>query len=198
MAVNQVNITDEIQKAGILVRINREKGLRELNRIFRSGQTPSTALDGRYQGGLVAVDIAPGLTGAFRALTDAWLPWRGKAFIAQKALGNNIFRKESRPVGRVLWPLYRGYIQDGPELFRAFEFKTYIAEGIADPGLEVLKIDYDDDGNPSLFIRQILDELVQVGEGFYLGKAHIRWWWGRWQTVAYFTLAASTPKDSAQ
>ncbi|MEW6403655.1 MAG: antibiotic biosynthesis monooxygenase [Chloroflexota bacterium] len=30
--------------------------------------------------------------------------------------------------------------------------------------------------------------LDQVKENLYLGKAHVRWWWGRWQTVAYFTL----------
>ena len=35
----------------------------------------------------------------------------------------------------------------------------------------------------------VLDELVQVSDAFYLGKAHVKWWWGKWQTVAYFTLA---------
>jgi len=30
--------------------------------------------------------------------------------------------------------------------------------------------------------------LVQIDDNLYLGKAHVRWWWGKWQTVAYFTL----------
>lgn len=25
-------------------------------------------------------------------------------------------------------------------------------------------------------------------DGIFLGKAHRHWWWGRWQTVAYFML----------
>ena len=32
------------------------------------------------------------------------------------------------------------------------------------------------------------DWLVQVGEGTYLGKAHVNWWWGRWQRVGFFSL----------
>jgi hypothetical protein len=35
----------------------------------------------------------------------------------------------------------------------------------------------------------VLDELVQVADGYYLGKAHVKWWWGLWQQVAYFTLS---------
>lgn len=34
----------------------------------------------------------------------------------------------------------------------------------------------------------LLDELAQISEHLYLGKAHVRWWWGSWQTVAFFTL----------
>ena len=188
MTVNLANIQNEVQNAGVLVRSDRKHGLAALNDLFRDGATPTPPLEGRYRGGLVAVDLAPGLTAAFRALMDVWLPWQGKAFMAQKARGNNIFTRDSMRVGRVLWPRYRGYINDGPDFFRAFEFKTYQGEGRTDPGLEVLKIDYDFDANPALFIRQILDELVQLGTGFYLGKAHLKWWWGRWQTVAYFTL----------
>ncbi|MBE7551001.1 MAG: hypothetical protein HS126_08000 [Anaerolineales bacterium] len=63
--------------------------------------------------------------------------------------------------------------------------------GLADPDRQVLKIDYDLLGNPRLSIRRILDELVQVENDFYLGKAHLKWWWGTWQLVAYFSLHAS-------
>jgi hypothetical protein len=55
----------------------------------------------------------------------------------------------------------------------------------------VLKIDYDLPENPALSIRRILDELVQVADGVYLGKAHVKWWWGAWQPVAYFSLTQS-------
>jgi hypothetical protein len=63
---------------------------------------------------------------------------------------------------------------------------------LADPDSAVLKIDYDLNGNPSLTIRRILDELVQLDRNLYLGKAHVHWWWGSWQTVAYFMLTDET------
>jgi hypothetical protein len=53
-----------------------------------------------------------------------------------------------------------------------------------------LKIDYDLKENPALTVRRVLDELVELDENLYLGKAHVRWWWGAWQTVAYFSLTA--------
>ena len=48
--------------------------------------------------------------------------------------------------------------------------------------------------NPPLdgdYIGQLvaLDELVQVDTSLYLGKAHLNWWWGKWQLVAYFSLS---------
>jgi hypothetical protein len=52
----------------------------------------------------------------------------------------------------------------------------------------VLKIDYDLNGNPLFTVRRVLDELVQIDDNLYLGKAHVRWWWGRWQMVAHFSL----------
>jgi hypothetical protein len=54
----------------------------------------------------------------------------------------------------------------------------------------VLKIDYDRPSNPGWTIRPILDELVQVADGYYLGNVHFKWWWGRWQLIAYFSLQA--------
>ena len=41
----------------------------------------------------------------------------------------------------------------------------------------------------ALTVRRVLDELVQVQEDLFLGKAHLHWWSGSWQTVAYFTVA---------
>lgn len=72
--------------------------------------------------------------------------------------------------------------------YRCFTFRTYVVTGLADPDRSVLKIDYDIDGNPFQTIRRILDELVQLDRNLYLGKAHVHWWVGGWQTVAYFLL----------
>jgi len=137
------------------------------------------------------LDIAPGLTQLVGAIVSAWLPWKGKSFDAAQSRGDNLFTRDSLLLAHVYWPLYRGYVDDGPETYRAFAFRTYLAPGLADPDRQVLKIDYDLPENPALSIRRVLDELVQVADGVYLGKAHVKWWWGKWQLVAYFSLSRS-------
>jgi hypothetical protein len=64
-----------------------------------------------------------------------------------------------------------------------------VGPGALDPDLEVLKIDYDFEANPGLLIRRILDELVQVGRGVYLGKVLFRLG-GRFHPIGFFSLEA--------
>jgi hypothetical protein len=182
--------TAKIETAQTLLKQDRRNGLAQLNDLFRAGTPPDPPLDGRYTGGLVALDVAPGLTQLIEAIVSAWLPWQGKTFNAVQAWGDNIFTRDSLALAHIYWPLYRGYVDDSPQTYRAFAFRTYLAPGLADPDRQVLKIDYDLPGNPRLSIRRVLDELVQVADGFYLGKAHLKWWWGTWQVVAYFSLHA--------
>jgi len=161
-----------------------------LNGIFREGVPPSPPLNGRYAGELIALDIAPGLTQLASAIARAWMPWQGKTFDPGNSMGDNIFQRSSYLAAHVLWPFYRGYVDDGPDTYRAFAFRTYISPGHEDADKETLKIDYNLPANPALSVRRVLDELVQIGDGYYLGKAHMKWWWGRWQRVAYFALSA--------
>mgnify|MGYP006174464395 FL=1 len=56
-----------------------------------------------------------------------------------------------------------------------------------DPGLQVLKIDYDSDANPTFMIRRILDELVQLDDGLYLGKILFRTK-RAWHPIGFFSL----------
>ena len=160
----------------------------ELNDLFRNGKIPEPMLNGRYAGELVAIEIAPGLTQFFQWLLSRWLPWLGKTFDAAHHSGDNIFTKDSYPLARVFNPFYRGFVNDRPDTYRCFNFRTYVAPGLIDTDRQVLKIDYNLKENPSLTVRRVLDELVQVDDNLYLGKAHVRWWFGGWQTVAYFTL----------
>jgi hypothetical protein len=119
------------------------------------------------------------------------MPWLGKSFNVTRQSGDNIFTQDSYPLLRFFNPFYGGVMPDEPCTYRAFTFRTYTAPGLADPDRIVLKIDYNLNGNPPLTIRRVLDELVQISEQLYLGKAHVHWWWGRWQTVAYFSLSPS-------
>jgi hypothetical protein len=173
-----------------MMRLDRARGWAVLNEIFREGTPPRPPLDGRYAGELVALDLKPGLTQFFSSAAALWLPWKGKRFDAAQACGDNLFSRGSLPLARIFFPGYRGCVSDKPGSYRAFEFRTSIGTGRSDPDRQVLRLDYNLDGNPRLSVRRVLDELVQVADGYYLGKAHLQWWWGEWQTVAYFTLAA--------
>lgn len=177
-----------LNAAQALARTNRAQGFAALNDMFRAATAPNRPLQGRYTGELIALDIAPGLTQVFQGLLKLWMPWRGKTFDASQQRGENIFTKDSYLLARLFNPLYPGFADDGPKTYRGFAFQTYTAPGLFDQDRTVLKIDYDLKENPSLTVRRVLDELVELDQGLYLGKAHVRWWWGTWQTVAYFSL----------
>jgi hypothetical protein len=166
-----------------------DDGLNLLNEIFGAAQPPQNTIIGRLDGDLVALDIAPGVTQLLSRLTSNWLPWKGKTFDPTTQRGDNIFTRDSITLARIFNPFYRGFTDDGQDTYRAFAFRTYLGPGREDPDLTVMKIDYDLGENPNLTIRRVLDELVQIGEGTYLGKAHVKWWSGRWQRVAFFMLS---------
>ena len=167
---------------------DRAAGLAALDDIFRCGSVPRP--DGRHRGELVALDVAPGLTPLLDWLTARWLPWQGKIFDRAAARGENVFTRDSYVPARVLWPLYRHYSDDGPATYRAFQFRTSVGPSRADSEHDVLRLDYDLPANPRLTVavRRVLDELVEVADGYYLGRAYVHWYWGAWSPVAYFAL----------
>jgi hypothetical protein len=182
---------DLLRAARDLVRVNRVQGLAALNDLFRAGSVPDPAPTGRYAGELIGLDLAPGLTPFFQWLFTTWMPWLGKTFDSSNQRGDNFFTEDSYILARLFNPLYRGFISGQPGTYRGFAFRTYTAPGLFDPDRTVLKIDYNLKENPALTVRRVLDELVQLDDHLYLGKAHVRWWLspaGRWQTVAFFTL----------
>ena len=188
---NVSSALSELQTAQELVARHRAQGWAALNGLFRRGTAPKPPLNGHYAGKLIAIDIAPGLTQLFEWLFNAWMPWLGKTFDLAQQSGDNIFTQDSYILARFFNPFYRGFVKDKPGTYRGFAFRTYLAPGLFDADRSVLKIDYDLKENPPLTVRRVLDELVQLSDGLYLGKAHVRWWWSpadSWQTVAYFTL----------
>ena len=187
---------DPVGAAKELTRHDRKSGLAELNRMFRSGTLPEPPPDGPYAGELVAVDIAPGLSQLVGWLAARWMPWKGKYLIQAQSRGDNIFARGSRLLMRLLFPFYRGMSDFEPDSFRAFVFETSIDTGMADKDRQVFRIDYDRPDNPALSIRRIVDEIVQVGDGLYLGKIHFRWWWGTWQMIGYFALRQRAGEQS--
>jgi hypothetical protein len=179
---------DQIRAAQKLVKQDRRRGLAALNDIFRAGRPPEPPLDGPYDGELLAVDIAPGVNQFADWVTSFFMPWKGKQLSAADSRGDNLFGRKSRLFFRLNFPFYWGVCEDRPDTFRAFVFKTSIATGKEDPDRQVFRIDYDSPDNPAFNIRRIIDEVVQVGEGLYLGKIHFKWWWGSWKMIGYFML----------
>jgi hypothetical protein len=115
---------------------------------FRSEQSPSQAL---FRQGAIPRPLPDGdYKGSVAAYSGDWI---GKTFDARRAMGKNLFRSAN-----------------GVE--QRYPFKTLVGPGLADP-VQVLKIDYDIQDNPA-WLRGILDEIVQVGPGHYLGRIHLR------------------------
>lgn len=91
-------------------------------------------------------------------------PWLGKKFDAKNGKGINVFEKEE-----------------------AFTFKLSKGKGVADPELEVIKIDYSVNEKP-WWLRFILDEAVEIKPGHLLGKIHLTIIPGFPFTIGYFEL----------
>jgi hypothetical protein len=180
--------TDSIGRAQLLLRERRAEGLDALNRLFRTGKVPDPPPDGPYKGQLIAVDIAPLVTQLVEWLTSFMMPWKGKFLVAAERRGDNIFAQSWRAAFALLFPFYRGNRDYASDRFRAFVFETSVAPGKVDVDRRVFRIDYDRPDNPGLTIRRIVDEVVEVRDGVYLGKIHFKWWWGTWQMIGYFAL----------
>jgi len=183
-----VGESDSIRAAEQLLRTRRKDGLAALGALFRAGTVPSPPPDGPYHGELVALDIAPIVTQLVEWLTSFLMPWKGKFLIAAESRGDNIFSAKWRTVLGLMFPFYQGNRDYGNDAFRAFVFDTSIAQGKVDTDRQVFRIDYDRPDNPAQSIRRIVDEIVEVRDGVYLGKVHFRWWWGTWQMIGYFAL----------
>jgi hypothetical protein len=184
------NVHAAVAEATVRFPRERAAAIAQLNEIFSHGVPPRPALDGRYQGALLTTSVSPFIDSLTRAVTSRWLTWKGKVFDAAAQTGDNMFTNDGLWVSRLVFPGYQGTHPDGPGRSRALQFRTYLGPGKDDPGLEVLKLDYNLETNPGFIVRDVLDELVQVDTGFYLGKAHL-FWRNRWRCAAYFTLQQS-------
>ena len=154
--------------------------------MFRSGRAPDPLPEGMLRGALVTTSVWGPADSFVRRVARMWMPWLGKSFDPAALQGVNVLTISARGPMRVLWPSYEPEKETGSQL-EAFPFRNRIAPGELDPGVDVLKIDYNFEANPQLIIRRILDELVEVDEGFYLGKILFRRK-GAWVPIGFFTL----------
>jgi hypothetical protein len=156
--------------------------------MFRAGTVPDPLPDGFRLGRLVATSTWGPLDAFFGWLGELYMPWQGKTFDARASTGTNRFDRSVAVPMRLLWPTYAP-VHDAEGRVQAFEFRNRVGPGALDPDLEVLKIDYDFDANPAFIVRRVLDEVVQVDEGVYLGKVLFRLG-RRFHQIGFFSLEA--------
>jgi hypothetical protein len=146
---------------------DRAGALEELQAMFLCGRPAN--VDGQTEGILVTWTMQPLADRVIGQITGAWMPWLGKKFDPAHQRGVNTLTNSARWPAKLLWPTYR--TQPAPLGRSAFEFETYVEPGRLDPSVDVLVIDYARvKRNPSLLIRQIRDELVEIVPGANLGK----------------------------
>ena len=164
----------------------RDRAIAELDELFRSGRAPDPLPDGMLAGRLVTMSLWGPSDRFVQRVARMWMPWLGKSFDPTRMEGVNVLTKNARGPLRALWPSYVPE-RELADRIEAFPFRTRIAPGELDPGVDVLKIDYDFEANPGFLIRRILDELVELDDGFCLGKILFRRQ-GAWLPIGFFSL----------
>jgi hypothetical protein len=187
----------QIRLAGMRAGRSRNEALDSLNRTFRLASVPDPSPDGLYHGVLVTTTTFAVTDPLFRTLSSLWMPWLGKRFDAERGTGDNMLLPSTRLPAKLFWPSYR-FRDMGEGRYAAFRFRSYVGAGKLDRDRQVLKIDYDSDDNPTLLIRNIMDELVQVVPNVYLGKVLMSH--GKpsplgGRLVGYFALRPAAPAE---
>jgi hypothetical protein len=173
------------QRLGRKAADDREGAAAELADLFGCGQ-PSQGLEGPTDGILVAPLIHPVADAIARRITALWMPWMGKSFFLGDQRGENRLTGATRWAARLIWPRYATRPARDGRL--AFDFETRIERGEAEPDVDVLVIDYAPiEQNPSLIIRSIRDELVEIVPGTHLGRILYRRENG-YTNIGYFAL----------
>lgn len=164
--------------------VARERALAELDELFRTGAAPEPPPAGFLTGRALASTIWGPLDALGRRLASVYMPWLGKSFATGK--GVNVLTKAGVAPMKLIWPSYTPVREYGDRV-EAFRFTTRLAPGALDAQTTVLKIDYALDENPAFIIRRVLDELVKLDDGLYLGKVLYRMS-GRFRRIGFFTL----------
>ena len=132
-------------------------------KLFASGTIPNPLPDGLYNG----------------SVSGHTFSWLGKKFFATTSRGINIFT----PLDIKL----SNGVNQNSTTTEKYPFKTSLGKGLRDKTLDVFQIDYNIPANP-FWLRPILDEIVEITPGHYLGKLQARFIPGFPFTLSYFEL----------
>jgi len=156
---------------------------------LRSAPPSSDALDGFLRGRLLATTVGPVLDAYGRFSTGIWMPWKGKVVDHASSTGRNVFTNGWTNSMSIVWPGYDDTRPFDADHFTTFAFQTWEGPSVVDPRVPVFKIDYDHPESPRFLIRSVLDELIEIEPGLYLGQALLRWR-GEWRRAAWFELSS--------
>lgn len=168
---------------------NRAEVLHRMDALFACGIAPDPPPSGFKSGRLLATSTWAPWDAVVMGIAQLWMPWLGKTFAATTGTGLNRFSPTTAT--RVwLWAMFPTHRSEQalPDRIEAFPFRTRVAPGELDPRVDVLKIAYDFEANPAP-IRHVLDELVQIAPGRYLGKVLFRVR-DRYYRIGFFSLQA--------
>lgn len=119
-----------------------------------------------FLGGKVPQELPDGFyKGTVGALKTSW---QGKRFDRVQTTGINVFQGTAS--------------QD-----EKYPFRINVGAGIQDKNLQVIKIDYSGNKDP-WWLKYILDEIVEVSPGTFLGKVHVTIMPGVPLSLGYFRL----------
>lgn len=140
--------------------------------IYRNHLTQNDDRNLQFVSGKLPENISPdsiGINGVLKgSVNDFQTNWIGKKFDSKTQTGINRF-------------------QDKDNVSERFPFKTYFGKDASTGKVDVLKIDYNIPENP-FWLRFILDEIVEVEDGKYLGKVYINLIPGFPLAIGYFNL----------
>jgi hypothetical protein len=167
-------------------RLARAGEVERLDELFVQGRAPDPAPDGFLAGRWLVISCSGVLDLFERGLAGIHMPWLGKSFAPATSTGVNVLTRPSRIPLALLGPAHDPRRGGSSGRVEAFPFRTRVGDSACDPGVRVLEIDYDRDPNPP-WARRVLDELVELDAGLYLGKMLVR---GRegFRPVGYFAL----------
>lgn len=154
-----------------------------LQLLFEKGSPPKN-LNGFYKGKLELFIPINTIERIGALLLMFWLPWYGKNFYYKYNKGDNVIPQYMSLFIRSRFGK-RTLFKKETKGMHVFPFKTHITKALRDR-LSVLQLDYNLPENPPK-VRQIIDELVEIDNHTYLGKAYIKTG-KKTRLVAFFSL----------